>query len=207
MVLLPPRQAQGSGDTASVVGRLALLALLAVLAGCMGDDAVPPDRLGRLVLQPDDLPEGFERFDEGELAGPDMPPGPRRDPARFGREGGWKARYRAPAGDTGGILLVESRVDAFAGSGGAERDLDAYREQLAASGAEEDAGADVGDEALATTATQAAEPRAIRFTTVAWRQGTVTASVLVQGFEDAAGVDAVLELARKQAARIERESG
>jgi hypothetical protein len=31
--------------------------------------------------------------------------------------------------------------------------------------------------------------------------------VLVQGFEDAAGVDAAVELARKQAARIERESG
>jgi hypothetical protein len=189
-----------------VVGRLVLVALLAVLAGCMGDEGVPPDRLGRLVLQPEDVPEGFERFDEGKLGGTDMPPGARRDPARFGREGGWKARYRAPAGASGEILLVESRVDAFAESGGAERDLDAYREQLAAAGAEE-VGADVGDEALATTATQQAEPRSIRFTTVAWRQGEVTASVLVQGFEDAAGVDAAVELARKQAARIERESG
>ena len=130
-----------------------------------------------------------------------MPSGARRDPARFGRTGGWKARYRAAGSGAGsGMLLIESRVDAFRDSEGAERELDAFR---AESGGED---ARVGDEALVTTSRQQAEPRAISFTTVAWRQGTVTATVLVQGYEDALVTDALLELARKQEKRIERAS-
>ena len=180
---------------------LVLFAIFAVMAGCMGgDDPVSSDRLGELVLQPEDVPEGFDRFDEGRLGPTDAPAGQRRDPARFGRTGGWKARYRATGDAPGGMLLIESRIDAFAESAGADQDLDAYRNQVVA---EE---ADVGDEALVTTARQEAEPRPIRFTTVAWRQGSVTASVLVQGFEDALRAESVLALAREQEERIARES-
>jgi hypothetical protein len=175
-------------------------ALVGCLAGCSGgdDEEISTDRLRGLVLQPEDVPDGFERFDEGMLSATDVPAGPRRDPARFGRTGGWKARYRAAGGGTDGMLLIESRIDAFPDSEGAEQDLEAYREQL---GGEY---ADVGDEALVTTTRQEAEPRAISFTTVAWRQGTATAAVLVQGYEDTLGRESVLELARKQEARIER---
>jgi hypothetical protein len=157
-------------------------------------------RCAVLDAQPEDLPEGFDRFDEGRLGPTDAPAGQRRDPARFGRTGGWKARYRAIGDARGGMLLIESRIDAFAEPAGAEQELDAYRDQVVA---EE---ADIGDEALVTTARQEAEPRPIRFTTVAWRQGGVTASVLVQGFEDALRPESVLQLARKQEERIARES-
>jgi hypothetical protein len=92
-----------------------------------GDGSIPPDRLRTLVLQPEDVPEGFQRFDEGRIAATDLPPGARRDPARFGRTGGWKARYR---GTAGGVLLIESRIDAFADADGAEQDLDAYAGEL-----------------------------------------------------------------------------
>jgi hypothetical protein len=127
-----------------------------------------------------------------------MPTGARSDPRRFGRAGGWKARYR---GDAGGMLLIESRVDSFPDSEGATRDLDAHRSELGRAG-----DAEVGDEAFVTTTRQEAEPRAISFTTVAWRHGTVTASVLVQGYEDALDAEAVLALARTQDERIERAS-
>jgi hypothetical protein len=184
-----------------VVRLFVVFALFAVTAGCMGaDDRISSDRLSRLVLQPEDVPDGVDRFDEGRLGPTDAPAGRRRDPARFGRTGGWKARYRAVGGAPGGILLIESRIDAFAEHAGAEQDLDAYRAQVIA---EE---ADVGDEALVTTTRQEAVPRPIRFTTVAWRQGSVTASVLVQGFEDAVRTESVLALARKQEERIARES-
>lgn len=178
---------------------LIVFALFACLVGCSGDDdTISTDRLRELVLQPEDVPRGFERFDEGRLSPTDVPAGPRGDPARFRRTGGWKARYRAVGGGTGAILLIESRIDSFPDSEGAERDLDAYREQLGGDDA------DVGDDAIVATTRQEAEPRAISFTTVAWRQGTVTAAVLVQGYEDALRAESVLELARKQEARIER---
>jgi hypothetical protein len=180
---------------------LTVAAVIAVVAGCGGgDEPVPNDRLSRLVLQPEDVPDGIDRFDEGRLGPTDAPAGRRSDPARFGRTGGWKARYRAIGDAPGGILLIESRIDAFAEQAGAEQDLAAFRAQVVA---EE---ADVGDEALVTTTRQEAEPRPIRFTTVAWRQGSVTASVLVQGFEDALRTESVLALARKQEERIARES-
>ena len=185
-----------------MVRLLIVWALLAVSAGCGGDDeAIPTDRLRELVLQPEDVADGLERFEEGRLTATDLPSGARRDPARFGRAGGWKARYRAAGGgDADGMLVIESRVDLFADSEGASRDLDALRSEVRGADAE------LGDEALVTTTSQEAEPRAISFTTVAWRRGTVTASVLVQGYADALESDAVLELARKQDARIERAS-
>lgn len=178
---------------------LSVFALVAALAGCGGDDErIPVDRLRDLVLRPEDVPGGFARFDDGRLTATDMPTGARRDSARFGRIGGWKARYR---GDAEGILLIESRVDSFPDSDGASRELDAHRSELDSAGA-----AELGDEAFMTTTRQEAEPRAISFTTVAWRQDSVTASVLVQGFEDALRTDSVLELAHRQEQRIARAS-
>jgi hypothetical protein len=184
-----------------VVRLLVSFAILAATAGCMASgERISGDRLSRLVLQPEDVPEGFDRFDEGRLGPTDATADQRRDPARYGRTGGWKARYRAINDAPSGMLLIESRIDAFAEPAGAEQDLDAYRDQVVA---EE---ADLGDEALVMTTRQEAEPRPIRFTTVAWRQESVTASVLVQGFEDALRTESVLELARKQEERIARES-
>jgi hypothetical protein len=191
---------------------LPLLTLAALLGttGCSGDeDAMPTERLTTFVLQPADVPD-LTRSDEGPIAAADVLSGPRRDPQRFGRAGGWQARYRAPASASlEGPFLVESRVDLFENAGGAEWDLDAYRSQLATpqTGAAPVDVERVGDESLAVTVLQPGSPRGVRSYTVAWRQGNVTASVLVQGFEDGVSVADALALARKQAKRIEDSLG
>src|SRR5689334_17400820 len=95
--------------------RLPLVAVLA-LAACGGgaDKPVKPSQLPKLVLQPHDLSGPFTAFDVGRQVRLDQVPGPRGNPARFGREGGWKARYNRPGSPTTrGPLVVESRADVF----------------------------------------------------------------------------------------------
>jgi hypothetical protein len=182
---------------------LIAFALVALLAGCGGSDVtlVPKGKLAQLVLQPGDLPSVFQQFDGGRQVQLDAPPGPRADAARFGREDGWKARYhRGGDASTRGPLVVSSRADLFAETGGAKDDLDAYREQLSAvPGARLLADPQLGDGAAAATSTQAGGARTY---TVAWRDRNVTASVPVDGFHVALG-DA-LRLARAQERRISR---
>jgi hypothetical protein len=170
-----------------------------------GEGAIEPAALPRLVLQPDDLGERFVRFAEGRIARADFQPGPRADPARFERVDGWKARYRlADAGAQAGPLVVVSMADLFADEGGAERDIDAYREEfeLARETAEGLARTldppTVGDETFGTSLEQAG----VFYYTIAWRFENVTASVLVQGFE--LSVDDAVALAAKQQERIAR---
>ena len=139
-----------------------------------------------------------------------MPPGPREDPTRFGREGGWKARYKR-SGSTGtrGPLVVESRLDLFEGDGGAQDDLDAYEREFKASLEGGLAGrllrvSRLGDRALAITFRQGAGRFATRFFTIAWREANVTASVSVNGFDGKVTTRDALTLARKQQRRIAR---
>ena len=189
--------------------RRALLVLCLLLAGCSfgGDDggSVEPGELSGLVLQPDDLPREFQRFDEGRQAIADNPGGSRADPQRFGRQGGWKARYRR-VGDAraAGPLVVESRADLFDSSGGADEDLAAARRDL------EEASLDwqpidepgLGDESFAATLVQSGGTRGVRYYLVFWRQANVTASLSVNGFEGRLALSDALELARKQERRI-----
>ena len=187
----------------------ALLALAALFAGCMGGGTaeLAESELPELVLQPGDLPE-FERFDEGALLSADMPTGQRGDPGRFGRRGGWKARYkRSGTPETRGPLVVESRVDLFEDDGGAAEDLDAYQASLA--DAEEGIvpelvtpAPELGTEAVAVTQLQENALNDVRFFTITWRDENVTASVLVNGFDGKLSLDEALELARKQQRRI-----
>jgi len=68
-----------------------------LLASCGhggGGASIEKSELPTLVLQPSDLPKAFSQFDEGRQVRIDAHPGPRGDPARFGRVDGWKARYR-----------------------------------------------------------------------------------------------------------------
>jgi hypothetical protein len=196
-----------------VTGRAALLTLLAfATAGCAfggGDGTIAADEARRLVLQRADVPAVFERFDFGRLAQADRPAGARSDPARFGREEGWKARYnRAGNAETNGPLVIESLVDVFDSAAGAEDELGAIRDELG-SPAEPVvtpvtrlADPELGDEALAWSALVPAQPRDTVFFTVAWRYRNAVASVSVNGFAGGLEPDEALALARKQQARL-----
>jgi hypothetical protein len=114
--------------------RRLLLALLPalVLPACGGGGGIQKQSLSDLVLRRQDVGKRFVAFYSGRQTQLDTQGTPRSDQSRFGREGGWIARYRrsgAPAAN--GPLVIESRADLFSGSGGAGKDLELYRRQLA----------------------------------------------------------------------------
>ena len=187
----------------------ALVALVVVVAGCAGgngdEQAVPATKMRLVVLQPADLSKGFVRFDEGPVRLADTPPGPRGDPERFGREGGWKARYRRPGSPaTKGPLVVESRIDLFDGEDGARSEFDAYREELESESGGAGRWLDVpriGDDAQAATSGSGIA-NSVRVFRLVWRDGNATASIAANGFEGRLRLADVLEPARKQQRRI-----
>jgi hypothetical protein len=187
----------------------ALVALVVVVAGCAGGDgdeqAVPATKMRLVVLQPADLSKAFVRFDQGPVRLADTPPGPRGDPERFGREGGWKARYRRPGSPaTKGPLVVESRIDLFEGEDGAKSEFDAYREELESEAGGAGRWLDVpriGDDAQAVTSGSGIA-NSVRVFRLVWRDGNVTAAIAVNGFEGKLRLADVLELGRKQQRRI-----
>jgi hypothetical protein len=195
------------------------LLLMMVLAGCslLGGDSdepgIPESKLPALVLQPADLADVFVRFDEGPLAIADAPAGERGDPERFGRIGGWKARYRRPGSpSTSGPLVLESRIDLFESSNGAEREFDTHADELDAqarhpTGAELGEVEMLGDEALVLIQGTEEVRGSVRFYTVLWRDGNATASLVANGFSDRIDVAEVLELARAQQRRIAASTG
>ncbi len=200
---------------------VALLAGAVLLGACSGGEertAPPADeprtaeeprisstRLPSLVLQPGDVPPAFVRFDEGEIGFTDLQPGPRGDERRFGREGGWKARYkRSGPAEASGPLVVVSFADVFDSSDGAKRDLAAYERDYTDRGWSSVEAEPLGDESVALTLVQGSGPTALRYHALAWRTGNVTASVQVSGFDRKVSLDDALELARAQQRRIER---
>jgi hypothetical protein len=191
------------------VRRLSLLVLALAAAGCSfgGDDAsVSRQALPRLVLQQSDLPHVFFRFDEGRQGLTDSPGGQRADATRFGREDGWKARYRRSGTErTKGPLVIESRADLFSSADGAKDDLDAAREDLAEDQLDwqpiDEPG--LGDESFAATLVQGG----VRFYQVVWRDANVTASLSANGFEPRLTLGEVLALAREQQDRIAAAAG
>ena len=187
--------------------RLALLLATLAAAGCMGGDEATFEakELDGMVLQQADLPEGWIRFDEGRQVRADAPRGERADPRRFGREEGWKARYRRPgSAQTRGPLVVESRADVFTDADGARDELETHRDEVAADLLERHP--DLGDEAFAATFRQGSGRLAVRFYLIVWRDENVTASVFVNGFEGKLTLAQSVELARKQQRRIARAS-
>lgn len=182
---------------ASIAITLATLAL----AGCAGDSGpvVPENGLSTVVLQPADLSLSFERFDEGKLASADLPEARRAQPDRFGRRGGWKARYRRRGdAETRGPLVIESRADLFDSRGGAADELAAVAGELAAKPTDRG----IGDEALLAATTQPGFPRKLRTITITWRSANVVASVTLNGFQGRLRDSDALRLARLQQARI-----
>jgi hypothetical protein len=189
--------------------RLALrvsLVTVVALAACGGsaDKTVKPAQLPKLVLQPRDLSGAFTAFDVGRQVRVDQVRGPRGDPSRFGREGGWKARYNRPgSATTRGPLVVESRADVFKDAAGATKDLAAYRAQFAAQpgGPKPFRVTRLGQGATATLLDRPGRPAA-RFVSVAWRDGNVTASVTANGFARGLRTGDVVALARAQERHI-----
>jgi hypothetical protein len=186
-----------------------LFLTLVLAAGCSltgGDGgSVDAEELQDLVLQPSDLPRVFVRFDEGRQARSDLPGGRRADSSRFGREDGWKARYRRRGTlRTPGALVIESRVDLFDTTDGAAEELESARLDTTESEAawQEIDPPELGDEAIAATFLQGRGATAVRSYLIAWRDEDVAASVLVNGFDRRLAVADAVQPAEKQAARI-----
>ena len=184
-----------------------ILLLLLALGACEGADEVAPGELRSMVLQPSDLGAGFLQFDFGRQDFLDYHKGPRRDPERFGRQDGWKARYRKEDSKaTTGPLVVESRVDLFGDDEGAARDIEAYKAEFDTASGDSPAHLvsvpSIGDTVFAMTVTHGRGKRTVRYFQIAWREGNVTAFVDVSGFDDGLSLADALRLARRQQRRI-----
>lgn len=183
-------------------GAIGIALVVLAVAGCAGDSAsIPASALPLLVLQQGDVPAGLDQFDEGRQARADQPGGARAEGDRFGRLGGWKARFRTTRGaDAQGPLVVESRADVFESAGGAGDELAAF--EADAQGAVEPL--ELGDEGFLTSIQQPGFPKPLRVYVVAWRHDNAVGVVTVNGFEGSVSESVALELARNQEARIER---
>jgi hypothetical protein len=195
------------------VRRVAPFLAVAALAGCGHGESsskLKASLLPKLVLQPQDVPT-LERFDVGRINRFDTPEGMRADPARFGRLDGWKADYKRSGGvETAGALVVHSQIDLFASSNGARKDLDANSDEFRKARDASPASVDLlepqlGDESAGLAIRQGGSP-GLKIFTVAWVDGSVSASVTVNGFTGLRRADA-LGLARRQERRILAASG
>jgi hypothetical protein len=187
--------------------RTAALVLVATLAGCGGSaPTIPAESLKKLVLRQQDLGTPYQQFAGGKQGHLDNQ-APRDDPTRYGREGGWIARFNRPGTTkTQGPLVVESRADLFKDAGGAKKDLLAYRELFThpvLSQRRVVTVPKIGDDTLAQTFVQpAAKP--LRFYRIAWRYRNATAAVTVEGFDGKVRAADAIALARKQQRRLEQ---
>jgi len=171
----------------------------------MGDDSPAIDNadLKGLVLQPSDLPKTFVRFDEGRQTRIDQPGGTLAEVDRYGRQDGWKARYRRLGSAAAkGALVVVSKVDLFGDSGGAEKELAAARDDVVEGLRVEGDAPELGDESFVATGTQGSGRFAVRSYLVGWRHENAAATVLANGFEGKFTREQAIELARKQQARL-----
>ena len=188
--------------------RTALAILLAVaLAGCgSSGSTIPTESLHKLVLRPQDLGGPFQQFAGGKQGHLDNQ-APRDDPTRYGREGGWIARFnRSGNTKTQGPLVVESRADLFKSSAGAKTDLRAYRELFASPALSQRSVVPVpkiGDDAIGQTFVQPGT-KPLRFYRIAWRYRNATAAVTVEGFDGKVRAADAIGLARKQQRRLQR---
>ena len=176
------------------------LACVLVVAACGSSHNVSEQRLSGIVLQQSDLARAFTPFYVGAQARLDNQGTARSDATRFGRKGGWIARYhRAGSVRTRGPLVVESRADVFSGADGAKSDLGLYRVDFSRiPGSPPSVQVPrLGDESIGVTFTRPG-PLKTRFYRIAWRDRNVTASIVVDGFEGKMSLADAVALARKQ---------
>ena len=188
----------------AAVRRLVSLGLLAFLAaGCMGGDsaAIEPSELKNLVLQQQDLPAAFTRFDEGRQARIDQPGGTLADVKRFGRQDGWKARYRRPGSSVDHRpprRRVQGRRVRRAGRGAGRARSGPRRPARRTPSRARDA-ASSGTRPSSRPGPRGAAASQVRFYLVRWRHENATASMLANGFEGRFTREQALELAEKRA--------
>jgi hypothetical protein len=197
------------GPVKGVSGAVLISGLVLLFTACGGESEVSARQLRSLVLQPRDLPRDYLRFDVGPIAPIELHAGPREDASRFGRKGGWKARYkRSGSARRNGPLLVVSMIDLFDSRDGAKADLAAYDEEFGSMPrARRLKITGVGDTATGVTFTRGSGRYTIRFYRIAWREANTTASVSVDGSEGALSLSDASALARKQETRIRRAVG
>jgi hypothetical protein len=183
-------------------------ASLSALAGCGGASKnVSADELRKLVLREADVRPPFAPFYVGRQVRLDTAGTSRSDASRFGRKGGWIARYHRPgSASTLGPLVIESRADVFGGSGGARSDLEAYRhdlEHVPAVRVRDFAVPGLGDEAAGVTYVRPGT-LPVRTYTIVWRDRNVSASLTAQGYDGKLDKAAAVRLAMAQERLISR---
>jgi hypothetical protein len=183
-----------------------VLVLAFLAAGCSGGGggkSVSASNGESLVLSSDDVGSGFTQFDRGAQRQVDFSP-PRDDPSRFGRKGGWKARFsRSGTPKTKGPLVISSLADLFGSAKGAGDDFALYKQSLTeftTTGGKLLTAPGLGDESQAVTYRQGLGANTVSYYVIAWRDGAVTASVNLNGFK--LTWPEALALARKQENRI-----
>lgn len=186
-----------------------LLVLAVVVAGCFGGDeggsSVSAAKGDSLVLSQSDVGGEFTQFDQGIQRRADLSP-PRDDANRYGRKGGWKARFSRPGTrTTDGPLVISSLADLFGSEDGARKDFDLYEQSLfqfeTTGGGRKLSSPGLGDESQAVTYRQGLPPNEVDHYVIAWRDGNVTASLTMNGFK--LTWEQALTLARAQEERIQ----
>ncbi len=189
---------------------IGLVACALVLVACGGRAAKPlsDDQLQSLVLQPSDLPSQLARFSFEREIRSEQDAVLGGDPTRFGRQGGWVARYRRRGNPRAqGPLTVVSTVEMFGRSASASRYLGAQEEREKTSaptaGLKKVSVPSIGAESHALASARA--PRgSVRYVVVTWRDGRFVGSVAASGYAELMSVLDVVALARSQEKRVEK---
>ena len=187
-------------------GATAFLLVALVLAGCgtSSGKKLSDRELGTLVLQEADLPALKQYASEHQVRS-ELDPVLERDPTKFGRQGGWTARYQRPTTSGRGPLTESSIATVFSDAHGARKYVAAVkgnqeRTNIAAGLKEVEVPA-LGDETVAVASAKAPS-RSVRSVLITWRDGRFVGSVTALGFAQQMNVADVVALARKQEKRI-----
>ena len=178
---------------------LAGVVLLAVLAGCGGSKptAIKEPSGPNLVLPSSVLRPPFVQFGSGKVGYAYRAPGLRGDPFRFGRVGGWVARFRRPGTNaTPGPIVIDSNADLFKKESGARQDFAAIRAEAGRTYPRIVTMPPLGDEAFARSLVTGTGAFAVRYYSINWRRMNVVAVLTVNGFK--VTVAQALKLARSQ---------
>jgi hypothetical protein len=182
---------------------LAVLIVPLALVGCGSKEkTIAASKLSKLVLRQKDLLPVFSAFYLGKELGSDVTSS-RRDPGRFGRRGGWTARYRrAGSPTTKGPLVIASRADLFADSGGAKKDLNLLAQSLRALPRTKALLPRLGNDAFGIEQRQGSGRLSVVSYSLVWRRANATAAIDANGFVGKFTLGDALALARKQDARM-----
>jgi hypothetical protein len=186
-----------------VTSLLAILIVLLALAGCGSKSkTIAASHLSKLVLQQKDLPRAFSPFYLGKELGSDAGPY-RSDRTRFGRRGGWTARFRrAGSIKAKGPLVVASRVDLFPDTDGATKDFDLLTRALRSFPHTKTFLPRLGSDAFGIVQRQGVGKLALVTYSFAWRRANSTAAIDVNGFAGKFSLREALALAHKQDSRM-----